>query len=118
MARPELRSDVLELLEAWKSAIGQPGFKLRAPFSADATILAEAIDHHSLKTCLIVAEECPNDGMVSGKTDEKRVPHKSIAYIFGNESTFQRIFEAAKRRSGADQRQRSAIDAVAEASRL
>lgn len=92
---PDQRSDVRRLFEAWKRTFRFTGDTLRRPSDFRAKVLAEAIDDYGLEACERVLAHAPNDGMVSGRDDEKRVKHESIEYIFGNANTFARILRAA-----------------------
>jgi hypothetical protein len=94
--RPSQRSDVRELHEAWKKRFKFHGHKLEPGNLAEADILAEAIDSRGLPECLLILEFAPQDGMVSGKADEKGTPHESIGYIFGNQHAAARILRLAK----------------------
>jgi hypothetical protein len=97
---PASRADVRELHADWCAAFGRDGARLRAGWGgADAQILADCIDAHGLADCKLVAKHAPNDGMVSGRDDERRVKHERIAYIFGNEDAFSRILRDAKKNS-------------------
>lgn len=92
---PDQRSDVRRLFEAWKRTFRFTGDTLRRPSDFRAKVLAEAIDDYGLEACERVLAHAPNDGMVSGRDDEKRVKHETIEYIFGNANTFARILRAA-----------------------
>ena len=95
--RPSQRSDVRTLHEAWKKRFGFDGHKLEPGNLAEADILAQAIDARGLDECLLILEFAPQDGMVSGKADEKGEPHESITYIFGNQHAVARILRLAKK---------------------
>lgn len=91
------RPDVLALFDDWKLAFGFPEAKLCVGiWNADADTLAEAIDNYTLETCRLVLKYAPNDGKVSGRDDERKEKHESIAYIFGKQTSFLRILRAAK----------------------
>jgi hypothetical protein len=94
---PAARLDVQELHEAYKLHMKLPHRRFRGGFDVDAKILAECIEAHGLADCLLVAKHASDDGMVSGRDDERKVPHPKISYIFGNEDTFSRILAAARR---------------------
>lgn len=95
---PKSRLDVLALFERHKKLFGQPEAKLDVgAWSSDADCLAEAIDAYGSEACNLVCDEAPNDGMVSGRDDERRQKHTSIRYIFGNQTAFMRILGAARR---------------------
>jgi hypothetical protein len=90
---------VRELHAEWAKAFGRTGAKLRIGWGGDdPKILADCIDAHGLEDCKLVARCAPSDGMVSGRDDEKKKPHESIRYIFGNEETFSRILRDARKR--------------------
>lgn len=94
---PKTRPDVLALFARWKSVFNQPEAKLDIGiWNTDADVLAECLDAHGAELCNMVCDFAPNDGMVSGRDDEKRQPHPTIAYIFGNQNSFLRILKAAK----------------------
>lgn len=115
---PGNRDDVRQVYEAWKLAVDRPNAKLRSGHDFDAVTLAEAIDSHGLEDSLRVARYAPNDGMVSGKLDDKGREHKSIKYIFGNTDAFQRILHAARDRDRSTSRKKSAREAYEEAAKL
>jgi hypothetical protein len=92
---PTQRPDVIRLHEAWKKQFGFVGHKFRRYGDPDAVTLAESLDTNGETDCFLVLEHAPNDGMVSGRDDEKRVKHESIRYIFGNAQAFARILRAA-----------------------
>jgi len=113
------RPDVQQVHDAWKRAVGKPNHRFRGPSDLDATTIAEAIDLYGLDSCLSVANAAPRDGMVSGKSDDKRQKHDTIRYIFGNNDSFNRILEAANRPTGElGLKPRSAFDIVKEAKSL
>lgn len=112
------RPDVLEVHTAWKAACGFPKHKFRSAYDHDAGIIAEAIGAYGIADCLLVANYAPNDGMVSGKRDEKGRKHDTIKYIFGNSDAFSRILHAAQEAAGKSGRKRSALEAVEAARRL
>lgn len=86
------RPDVRELFEAWKRTFGYHGARLDVgSASVDADMLAERIDAHGMAECLRVLAYAPNDGMVSGRDDERRQKHDTVRYIFGNHTAFQRL---------------------------
>ena len=91
-----LRPDVQRLHDAWRRAIGRHGAVLRPDDRTDATALAGAIDAHGLDDCLLVASSASSDPWVSGRADDHKTRHDSVAYIFGKEETFSRILTAAK----------------------
>lgn len=94
---PARRPDVQRVYEAWKTAFDLPSaLSLRDSWAGgDALHIATAIDHHGEDQCLLVARRAPEDGMVSGRSDENKVPHASVGYIFGNEAAFTRILADA-----------------------
>jgi hypothetical protein len=96
---PGVRPDVMQLHDAWKSALGIPHV-LRHSNCDDANHLLDAIKAHGLDDCLLVANHAPRDGMVNGTLDDKKAKHTSIRYIFGNEDTFSRILTEAKKKTG------------------
>lgn len=113
------RADVQELFVAYKTHLRRPNAKLGlGAYSVDADRLAEAIDTHGLEACLLVAKHASQDGMVSGKHDDKGRKHESIAYIFGNADAFHRILAAAEEREGKTSVRRSAAELYAEARKL
>jgi hypothetical protein len=77
-------------------SVGLPSSAIRKPFDPRIDHIKSSIQTYGLQECLLVASHCMNDGMVNGKTDEKRVQHKTIDYIFGNPATFERILHAAQ----------------------
>jgi len=93
---PGGRADVNRVHEAYKLAFGLTDRKFRGAFDLDAKTIAEAIGTHGEETCLLVVKHAPDDGMVSGRDDDKRVKHFKIGYIFGNEDTFARILKRAR----------------------
>jgi hypothetical protein len=90
------REDVCRLHAAWQATFGLHGHKLKHAGDLDAQALADALDEHGEAACLLVLKHAPDDGMVSGRDDEKRVKHESIRYIFENSQTFARILRAAQ----------------------
>ena len=101
------RPDVQEVHAVWRQAVDKPNHRFRGTSDFDAATIAEAVDTYTLADCLTVARWCLNDGMVSGKTDERRKKHDSIRYIFGNNDAFNRILEAAKKHTGESRRKRN-----------
>lgn len=98
---PRDREDVLALFDDWKSLFGFPEARLCVGiWNADAETLAEAIDAYGLQVCRLVLKHAPNDGKVSGRDDERKEKHESIAYIFGNQNAFQRILRDARAAEG------------------
>jgi hypothetical protein len=96
---PHDRADVNKLHEAYKRTFELPHRTWFAGNLHEARIMAEAIDAHGLDKCLLVLAEAPNDGMVSGRDDEKKAKHESVSYIFGNSSAFDRMLRAAAKRA-------------------
>jgi hypothetical protein len=94
---PGDRQEVQRVFEIFKQVFGFTEAKFRGPFDLQAKVIAEAIDAHGEEACSLVARHAPNDGMVSGRTDERKQEHHSVSYIFGNEQTFQRILRDARR---------------------
>lgn len=95
---PRQRADVRELHSVWAETFKRDGSTLGLGWAnGDAEILAARIDASGLADCLLVCRFAPNDGKVSGRTDEHKDPHESIRYIFGNDETFSRILRDAKR---------------------
>lgn len=107
---PGDRQDVRAVFEAFKAAVGLSGLRFRSSNDLQAVQIAEAIDAHGLDDCLLVAGECPHDGMVSGKADERGQAHKSVRYVFENPDTFARVLTAAKAKRRKE-RGRKGIDA-------
>jgi hypothetical protein len=98
------RPDVNELFDDWKALHGQPEARLCVGmWDGDADTLAEALDVYGPAKCKTVLAWSPNDGMVSGRDDEKRVKHNSIGYIFGNKNAFLRMLGAARAAEEAKQ---------------
>jgi hypothetical protein len=112
------RPDVLELHAAWKDACGFPQHRFRGAYDADAGTLADAIQAYGLADCLLVAEQAPSDGMVSGKADERGRKHDTIRYIFGNADAFHRILRTAQEARGKVRQKRTAAELVREAKGL
>jgi len=83
--------------------VDRPGLAFRGPHDLQAETLADAIDTHGIAACELVADESPNDRMVTGEADERGQDHRSVRYVFGNPDAFARILAAAQRR----QRKRS-----------
>jgi hypothetical protein len=96
---PHDRVDVNKLHEAYKRTFDLPHRTWFPGNLHEARIMAEAIDAHGLDKCLLVLAEAPNDGMVSGRDDEKKAKHESVSYIFGNSSAFDRMLRAAAKRA-------------------
>jgi hypothetical protein len=115
---PGQREDVRQLFDAWKLAVSRPEAKLRGARDPDAVTLAELIDLHGLEDCLRVAHHAPQDGMVSGRLDDKGVKHPSIRYIFGNADAFLRILHAAREAEGKGSGRLPAHEALARARAL
>jgi 5-methylcytosine-specific restriction endonuclease McrA len=115
---PGQREDVRQLFDAWKLAVKLPEAKLRGSRDPDAVTLAELIDLHGLEDCLKVAHHAPQDGMVSGRLDDKGVKHPSIRYIFGNSDAFLRILHAAREAEGRGSGRLPAHEALARARAL
>jgi hypothetical protein len=92
----ESSNETQQLFDAWKVAVGMPEATIRKPWDPRVDDLKSAIRTYGLEACLLVASFCMNDGMVNGKSDEKRHAHKTIEYIFGNSATFERILHAAQ----------------------
>ncbi len=89
-APPNTRPDVIRLHERWKRTFGFTNHQLLS-LTADAQTLADALDSHGEDACNRVLDWAPNDDKVSGRSDERREKHESIAYIFGNPQTFARL---------------------------
>jgi hypothetical protein len=88
--------DIARIHERWKLSTGLTGHRLKSPTSLDSMTLREAIDAHGESECLLVAEACMRDRMVNGEADERGLDHRSIGYVFGNETAFARILKAAQ----------------------
>jgi hypothetical protein len=115
---PGQREDVRQLHAAWKLAVRLPEAKIRGARDPDAVTLAEVLDLHGLEDCLRVAHHAPQDGMVSGRLDDKGVKHPSIRYIFGNADAFLRILHAAREAEGKGSGRLPAHEALARARAL
>jgi hypothetical protein len=113
-----LRADVLELHAAYRAAFGLAHHKLTGSTDVNALHLSDAIDAHGLAACLLVLRYAPEDGMVSGKADERGQKHEKISYVFGNPDTFARILRAAESREGKASNQVSGREAAARAREL
>ena len=113
-----LREDVTQLHAAYRKTFGLAHHRLTGSTDVNALHLSDAIDAHGLEACLLVLRYATEDGMVSGKTDERNQKHEKISYIFGNPDTFARILRAAEEREGKSARKRSAREVVEEARRL
>jgi hypothetical protein len=113
---PERRGDVNQVHERFKATIGKPSLKFREPYDSAAKAIALAIDTDGLENCLIVAGYCMHDGMVNGKSDDRKLRHDSAEYVFGNKNTFHRILAAALAagRGAEAPKRRSASDVVRE----
>jgi hypothetical protein len=98
VAPPRYRADVLELFELWKQTFGFAEAVLGlGTYNLDAETLAAAIDALDLEACKLVLRHAPNDGMVSGRDDEHDAKHETIAYIFGKQTTLNRILRDARK---------------------
>lgn len=95
---PTQRADVLRLFAAWQRTFGYRSAKFRGYCDLDAQRLADALDTYGEAACVKVLHEAPNDGMVSGKDDDRGKKHDSIRYLFENAETFNRILRAAEDR--------------------
>jgi hypothetical protein len=96
---PGQRRDVQTLFAEWRKVFGSPNAKIVHANGVTAQDLATAIDAHGLEMCIKVCREAVNDGMVSGRDDERHVKHTSASYIFGNENTFNRILKSVEEKS-------------------
>lgn len=115
--QPHDRPDVNRLHDEYKRVFGLPHRRWYSRTYSDARVLADAIDAHGIEDCLLVVNEAPNDGMVSGRDDERKAKHESIGYIFDNASAFDRILRAAKKRAESGAR-KSISDQVADLKKL
>jgi general stress protein YciG len=111
--QPHDRVDVNKLHEAYKRTFDLPHRTWFPGNLHEARIMAEAIDAHGLDKCLLVLAEAPNDGMVSGRDDEKKAKHESVSYIFGNSSAFDRMLRAAAKRVEATGNGKSITETMA-----
>lgn len=94
---PGKRADVLRTWDAFKLALGYPlKTKFRGDWDQDAIRIADALDAYDLETCLAVVEQAPRDGMVNGTADENKQKHDTVAYVFENQNTFNRLLRAAE----------------------
>jgi hypothetical protein len=108
---PGTRADVQQVFERFKTALGLSGLKfLRGAFDLQAVTLAETIDAAGLDDCLLVADECKHDRMVTGQADDKGMDHKSVAYVFGNPTTFARVLASAQKKQERITPRRSTVD--------
>jgi hypothetical protein len=94
------REDVKRVRDAWRIRFGIPSHRFRDPVDQDAEAVATAIDSYGEPACLLVLEFCQDDGMVSGREDERRMKHESMGYIFGNNNAFTRMLRHAEKRKG------------------
>ena len=108
---------VIEVHAAWKAACNFETHRFNGAWDPDAGIIAKAIDAYGIADCILVANHAPNDGMVSGKRDERGAKHDTIRYIFGNADAFNRILRAANEAAGKSRRKRSARELHEEALR-
>jgi hypothetical protein len=93
---------VQRLHSAWKSRFGLKGHKFKRYNDPEAQTLLEALEQHGEAVCMLVLKHAPNDGMVSGRTDEHGQKHESIGYIFGNQQAFARILREAEKSERAN----------------
>jgi hypothetical protein len=113
---PGRRLDVLRVWERFKTALAYPPkTKFRSDWDDDAKRIAERIDAYDEATCLAVVDAAPLDGMVSGRTDEFSQKHDTVAYVFENQNTFNRLLRAAEKSKAAPAP--SASDAMRKARR-
>jgi hypothetical protein len=111
---PGDRDDVKRLFERFKRSVGRPGLAFfRGTHDLQATWLADALDAHGEPACSLVADEAPNDRMVTGDADERGQDHRTVKYVFGNPDAFARILEAAKRRQRRPQQDTADVMAAA-----
>lgn len=104
------RPDVLELHAEWRKQFGRGNAPLVVGSNYDdANLLADRIDASGLADCLTVAKHARLDGMVSGRDDDKKVPHESLRYIFGNNDAFTRILRDGRKRE-AEKGSQSALE--------
>lgn len=97
------RPDVKRVHSAWQTLFGLTGHTFQGWGDRDADALAAALDKHGEETCMLVLKRSPMDGMVSGRDDEKKFKHTSLAYIFGNANAFARILRDAKANDQSNQ---------------
>lgn len=91
------RPDVLALHAEWRRRFGRGNAALVVGSNVeDAETLADRIDASGIEDSLLVTKYAPEDGMVSGRDDERRAKHESIKYIYGNNEAFSRILRDAK----------------------
>jgi hypothetical protein len=96
------REDVLDVHGVWRFEFGRGEAPLVVGSNYDdATTIADRIDASGLADSLLVARYAKFDGMVCGRDDERKTPHESIRYIFGNNDAFTRILRDAKKREAA-----------------
>lgn len=88
---------VLQVHAAWQKATGRPDVFTHT-YDNDADCISRAIDAYGLENTMLVAKFCMEDGMVSGKTDEKGQTHEHMAYVFGNTNAFGRILKRARKK--------------------
>lgn len=95
---PSKRADVQRVWQAFKVAVGlAPKTKFRGDWDQDAKRIADAIDAYDEATCLAVVAAAPLDGMVNGTADEQSLKHETVAYVFENRNTFNRLMRAAEK---------------------
>jgi hypothetical protein len=114
---PHQREDVGRVFEKFKQVFGLPSAKLSVS-DVRATYIAEAIRDYGEAACMLVLKYASQDGMVSGKADDRGQPHKTIKYILGNREAFERIHAEAQKREGIIGNKRPANEIVAAARRL
>lgn len=111
----EPRDDVQELHTLWKRTFGYHGHKLGGVTTAEYRMLADAIEREGLAHCLLVTKHAPQDGMVTGKQDDRGRKHDSIRYLFDNRDAFHRILRDAQKREGKGHGRRSLAEIHEEA---
>lgn len=99
-----ISGDVSSVHLAWQQALRRQD-KLFGPSDNNALVISQAIDAYGFGDAMLVAKYCPLDGMVSGRDDQNKVKHESMAYIFGNTATFGRILKMAKQKEAETHRE-------------
>lgn len=88
---PRSRADVNRVHEEFKKSVGMPNKVFVNSLDPDPATIVDAIDAYGEEKCTLVARYCGRDRMVTGEADDAGMPHKSVRYVFGNQTAFNRI---------------------------
>ena len=105
--QPGQLPEVREIHRVWRETFGKHAASIGNLNGEFAKMLRDAARDYGLADCLAVIRYAPNDGMVSGKDDEKGKPHDDLFYILNNKRTFDRLLVAAKAESAPKPRKKS-----------